>query len=123
LSAFGISLLGFGFILLSRRRRLGYELPFSQVLPTVVVGVPSIILLISGASQILSLDSKPHAVVVVDEVSVNSSGAGGVVLYELHEGAEIEISESANGYLLVNVAGLGSGWVPESSVFIIDPTG
>jgi hypothetical protein len=54
---------------------------------------------------------------------VNSSGAGGVILYELHEGAEIEISENANGYLLVNVAGLGSGWVPESSVFIIDPTG
>ena len=123
LSACGISLLGFGFILLSRRRRLGYELPFSQVLPTVAVGVPSLILLLSGASQILSLDSKPHGVVIVNEVSVNSSGAGGVILYELHEGTEIEISENANGYLLVNVAGLGSGWVPESSVFIIDPTG
>jgi len=61
--------------------------------------------------------------VVVDEVRVSSAGSGGVVLYELHEGAELEISEKANGYLLVNVSGLGSGWVPESAVLTIDPRG
>jgi hypothetical protein len=123
LSACGIALLGFGFILLNRRRALGYDLPFSQMLPSAAIGVPSIILALSGAAQLWSLDTKPHGVVVVDEVSVSSSGVGGVVLYELHEGAEVEITEHASDYLLVDVAGLGAGWIPESAVLVIDPRG
>ena len=123
LSACGLALLGFGFMMFNRRRRLGQDLPFSQVLPSVALGVPSVVLALSGAAQILALEDNPHGVVVVDEVRVSSAGSGGVVLYELHEGAELEISEKANGYLLVNVSGLGSGWVPESAVLTIDPRG
>jgi len=123
LSAIGVGLLGLGFLFLSRRRREGQDLPFSQVLPSVAIGVPSLILGLSGATQILDLDKKPSGVVVVEEVSVRSSGASGVVLYELHDGAELEILERSNGYMLVNITGLGSGWVPEVAVFEVDPRG
>ena len=123
LSACGVSLLGFGFLVFHRRRRRGQDLPFSRVLPSVAIGVPSLVLALSGSAQILALDNNPHGVVIVEEVAVSSAGSRGVLLYELHEGAELQISENANGYLLVTVVGLGSGWVPESAVLKIDPRG
>ena len=113
-----------GALLIARRarggRRIGGALPVA--IPALLLGLPGLLLALSSISQQLKLESSPEGVVLVEQLSVRSAGAGGVVLFELHAAAEVEVRERVGEVWLIEVAELGSGWVPGESIGLIDPS-
>jgi len=61
------------------------------------------------------------AVVLTDEVSARSEGAGGVVLFTLHAGAEVTVRERVGAQALIALPDDRVGWVPLDTLGLVDP--
>lgn len=98
------------------RRRRGQ----AAVLPRVALGA-GLLGLVLAASPFLA--APPASVVVVAEEveAVSALGGGGVVLFELHEGAEVARLEADRAHVLVALPDGRKGWLPEAAVLSTDP--
>lgn len=66
--------------------------------------------------------SEPVTIVLVEEVKARSTlGVDGVELFLLHQGAELRVAESAAGSVLAVLPDGRRGWLPESTVGLLDP--
>lgn len=63
----------------------------------------------------------PGGVVLADEVSAQSDLGGGVTLFTLHGGAEVEITEEAAGKVQIRLPDGRRGWVAAEAVGVVDP--
>ncbi len=111
----GGALLGFGLVALGLRRRWPH-------LP--MVGVGGIAALVGGGLGLGGVAEgamPPAAVVLVDEVTAHSDLGGGVDLFALHGGAEIQVVELAAGQVLVALADGRRGWLAAETVGWVDP--
>lgn len=78
--------------------------------------------LLSGVSTVLVLQVPPHAVITAGEVTAASAlGADGVALFELHEGAEVQVVEESADHALIELPDGRKGWVPAASLVSADP--
>ena len=98
------------------RRRRGQ----AAVLPRVGLGA-GLLGLVLGASPFLA--APPDAVVVVEPAveAVSTLGGSGVVLFELHEGAEVARLEVDRDHVLVALPDGRKGWLPAAAVLSTDP--
>lgn len=110
----GAALLGAGLLLLGLRRRI----PGSPEL--VAAGLSGLGLLVWGGA-LMSAQRAPAAVVLSEELRVSSELSGGVELFRLHLGAEVQLGEAAAGQRLILLPDGRKGWVPEEKLGIIDP--
>lgn len=63
----------------------------------------------------------PGGVVLADEVSAQSDLGGGVTLFTLHGGAEVEVTERAAGKVQIRLPDGRRGWVAAEAVGLVDP--
>lgn len=115
----GAAFLGFA-LLLARRWR-----PTAALLPGALVALLAAGLL--AASTAMAVRAAPAAVVVVAEAAATSAlGPAGVVLFSLHEGAEVQVGEhvSAAGvdYTMVVLPDGRKGWLPSQALLSTDPS-
>jgi tetratricopeptide (TPR) repeat protein len=101
---------------LAWRLRPGFPRPLLPAL-----GVPGLLLAASTAATLHDLETRPGAVVRVQEVEVRSAGAGGVVLFELHAGAEVVVQDAAAGMAQIALPDGRRGWVPGTALARVDP--
>lgn len=99
--------------------RLRPEAPVG--IPALLVGVPALALCVSTAAELAALDDRPGAVVLAAELPARSEGAGGVVLFTLHAGAEVTVRERVGGQALIALPDDRVGWVPLDALGLVDP--
>lgn len=63
----------------------------------------------------------PGGVVLAEEVSAQSDLGGGVTLFTLHGGAEVEVTEQAAGKVQIRLPDGRRGWVAAEAVGVVDP--
>lgn len=63
----------------------------------------------------------PGGVVLAEEVSAQSDLGGGVTLFTLHGGAEVEVTEEAAGKVQIRLPDGRRGWVAAEAVGRVDP--
>ena len=90
-------------------------------IPALLIGVPALAFTLSTAAELSALNDRPDAVVLSDEVSARSEGAGGVVLFTLHAGAEVTVRERVGAQALIALPDDRVGWVPLDSLGLVDP--
>ena len=109
-------LLGFlGLLGVASRLRSDWHLG----LPAALVGVPAVLLLVStwdGRRQPMG------GVVLAEAVEVRSAGGegSGVVLFTLHDGAEVILGDTLGSWRLLVLPDGRKGWVPELAVGVVD---
>ncbi len=111
----GGAMVGAGLLLVAARRR-------ATALPLAAAGSGAVVvgtLLAAGGLHESVLP--PAAVVLVDEVVAQSDLGGGVALFTLHAGAEVQQVEVAAGQVLVALGDGRKGWVAEAAVGTVDP--
>lgn len=74
-----------------------------------------------GAGGVMHGRLPASAVVLVDEVNAQSDLGGGVDLFSLHLGAEVQVVESSSGRVLVSLGDGRRAWIPEAAVGRVDP--
>ncbi len=111
----GGALLGLGLMALGLRRRWP-ELPMAGV-----GGVAALLGCGLGLGGVMEAAMPPSAVILVDEVTAHSDLGGGVDLFVLHGGAEIQVVEVAADQVLVALADGRRGWLPAGSVGWVAP--
>ncbi len=110
----GAALMGAGLVILGLRRRL----PGSPEAPAALLFALGT--LVWGGA--LLQDRRSDAgVVLAEEVSVSSELSGGVELFRLHLGAEVELGERVGGYCLIRLPDGRKGWVLEDKLGSVDP--
>ncbi|MCP4810638.1 MAG: tetratricopeptide repeat protein [Proteobacteria bacterium] len=87
-------------------------------IPVVLTGVPALLL---TASTLASLAEFGSAGVVLADTEVTSTASGGVVLFELHPGAEVALSDRIEGRIQVELPDGRKGWMELDRVGLIDP--
>lgn len=106
-----------GALMLLRRAR-----PDANIaIPGLLCAVPAVLLTISTVAELRELAETPGGVVQAERVEVRSAGAGGVVLFELHAGAEVELRERVAGQVQVALPDGRRGWVAADAVAVVDP--
>ena len=90
-------------------------------IPALLIGVPALAFSGSTAVELQALGDRPDAVVLAAEVPVRSEGAGGVVLFTLHAGAEIDVRERVGAQALIALPDDRVGWVPLDTLGLVDP--
>lgn len=75
-----------------------------------------------AAGGLAEAGAPPVAVVLVAEAVATSDLGGGVDLFTLHAGAEVQAAERAAGRVLVVLPDGRRGWLPEASVGLVDPS-
>lgn len=111
----GGALLGAGLLVLALRGR-------STHAPLVAIGgVLCGLGCLVGLGGALEAGLPPGGVVLAEEVTAQSDLGGGVELFTLHVGAEVQIVEAAAGQVLVTLGDGRRGWLPEVAVGRIDP--
>jgi hypothetical protein len=106
---------GLGLALVAARR-------LSARVPLLGVGLVTLALgLVVLAGGIAQARIPPAAVVLVDEVKAQSDLGGGVELFTLHAGAEVDVSERSAGKALLRLPDGRRGWVDEAAVGLADP--
>lgn len=90
-------------------------------IPALLLGVPALALTASTAAELTALNDRPGAVVLVAELPARSEGAGGVVLFTLHAGAEVAVKERVGGQALIALPDARVGWVPLDALGLVDP--
>ncbi len=86
-------------------------------IPALLVGVPGMALALSSAVELSELGSQA---VVLTPVQVDSGG-GGVVLFELHPGAEVLFREAAAGRAQIELPDGRRGWMELGALGVVDP--
>jgi tetratricopeptide (TPR) repeat protein len=112
----GAALAGAGLLAVALRRRATHA-------PLAAVGIGGIAIgaLLAGGGWAESRSS-PVAVVLVDTVTATSDLGGGVELFSLHLGAEVQSASREAGRALVVLPDGRKGWVPETAVGFVDPS-
>ena len=111
----GAGLLGVGLVIFGLRRRL----PGTPEAPAALLAAFGA--LVWGAA--IYQDQRTDAgVVLAEEVTVSSELSGGVELFRLHLGAEVELGERVGGYCLVRLPDGRKGWVLEDKLGSVDPS-
>jgi tetratricopeptide (TPR) repeat protein len=92
-------------------------------IPGLLVGVPAVLLAASTWSGQRELNRRPGGVVLAPQVDVRSAAgdAAGVVVFQLHEGAEVQIRERLGDYAQISLPDDRRGWVADAELGIIDP--
>ncbi|MEY3211279.1 MAG: hypothetical protein RIT28_1760 [Pseudomonadota bacterium] len=90
-------------------------------IPALLIGVPAVAFCVSTAAELQALGDRPDAVVLVTEIPVRSEGAGGVVLFTLHAGAEVNVRERVGAQALIALPDDRVGWVPFDTLGLVDP--
>ncbi|GDX79507.1 hypothetical protein LBMAG42_13180 [Deltaproteobacteria bacterium] len=111
----GGALLGAGLLVLALRGRSAHA-PLAAI-----GGVLSGLGCVVGMGGILEAGLPPGGVVLAEEATAQSDLGGGVELFTLHVGAEVQIVEAAAGQVLVALGDGRRGWLPEAAVGRIDP--
>lgn len=114
-AAFFVGLLGI--LGLVRRRQPDANVAIGALL----CAVPAALLTISTLAELRDLSDSPDGVVQVQRVEVRSAGSGGVVLFELHAGAEVELRERVADQVQVALPDGRRGWVAADAVGVVDP--
>ncbi len=110
----GAGLLGMGLVIVGLRRRI----PGTPEAPAALLGALGALIWGGAVFQ----DHREDAgVVLAEEVSVSSELSGGVELFRLHLGAEVELGERVGGYCLVRLPDGRKGWVLEEKLASVDP--
>lgn len=113
--AWGGLLVGLGLLAVAARSRL-------PGLPLVQVGIGlSVLGLGLGAGGAGEAQLPSGAVVLVDELQLQSDLGGGVVLLTLHAGAELAVLEESGDRLLLELPDGRKGWAAAAAVGRIDP--
>lgn len=108
-------LAGAGLLAVALRRRWP-NLPMTGVgLVTAGLGVGV------GLGGVAEAALPPAAVVTAESVTARSDLGGGVDLFTLHAGAEVQVVESSGGQLLVALGDGRKGWIPEADAGRVDP--
>ena len=87
-------------------------------IPAVLTGVPGLLLTVSTLQTLGELGT---AGVVLAEAEVRSTASGGVVLFELHPGAEVQLGDGLGDNVLVSLPDGRKGWMPAASLGVVDP--
>ena len=92
-------------------------------IPGVLVGAPAVLLAVGTWVGVRDLNRTPAGVVLFEAVEVRSAAgeAGGVVLFELHAGAEVQIRERFGDYAQISLPDERRGWLAEAELGIVDP--
>jgi hypothetical protein len=88
------------------------------------IGVGSALLaapLCVGANHRLAALETPVGVVLEPAVQVRSTGAGGVVLFELHEGTSVRVREVLQDQVQIELEDGRRGWMPDAALGVVDP--
>ncbi|MCB9759607.1 MAG: tetratricopeptide repeat protein [Alphaproteobacteria bacterium] len=101
---------------LIRRKR-----PLPIEIPALLLGVPGVLLAASTAVAWQELSTYPGAVVLVEQAQVRSAGGGGVVIFELHEGAEVRLWERVADQVQVALPDGRRGWMRADALGVVDP--
>lgn len=112
----GAALIGVGLLALAARRRRP-ELPLAPVgLAAAALGA------LVGAGGWAEATLAPVAVLLLPEATATSDLGGGVDLFTLHAGAEIQTVEEAAGRTLVVLPDGRKGWLPTAALGVVDPS-
>lgn len=108
-------LAGAGLLAVALRRRWP-NLPLTGVgLVTAGMGVAV------GLGGLAESTMPPAAVVLAESVTARSDLGGGLDLFTLHAGAEVQVLEGSAGQLLVSLEDGRKGWIPEADAGRVDP--
>lgn len=111
----GAGVAGLGLLLVAARRRV-------PAAPVVGVGLTFLIVgLLVGGGGLVQGEAPPPAVVLAPQVTVTSDLGGGVDLFTLHAGTEVETLEEAAGKILIRLPDNRRGWVDAAAVGLVDP--
>jgi hypothetical protein len=111
----GAGFAGLGLVLLAARRRFPH-LPLVGIGATLAAGGAVV-----GAGGVAEAAMAPVAVVLSDEVTATSDLGGGVDLFALHAGAEVQTVEEAAGKVQILLQDGRRGWVVSDAVGFVDP--
>ncbi len=112
----GATLIGVGLLAVSSRRRRA-DLPLAPIgLAAAALGA------LIGAGGWAEATLPPVAVVLASEATATSDLGGGVDLFTLHAGAEVQTVEEAAGRTLVLLPDGRKGWLPNSALGVVDPS-
>jgi hypothetical protein len=75
-----------------------------------------------AAGGVATAGLEPVAVVLAPEVTATSDLGGGVDLFTLHAGAEVQTDERSTNRTLIVLPDGRRGWVPDSALGRVDPT-
>jgi tetratricopeptide (TPR) repeat protein len=106
-----------GGLVLARRLRPGLEVG----IPMLLLGAPGVLLSISAVRGHLQFVAHMPGVVLAESVEARSAGGAGVSLFELHQGAEVEIHEKVGEVSLISLSDERRGWVPNTVLGVVDP--
>lgn len=87
-------------------------------IPAAITGVLAGLL---AASTIQTVGTYGDAGVVLAEAEVQSTASGGVVLFELHPGAEVLLGDTLGEQQLVELPDGRRGWMPAAALGVVDP--
>lgn len=76
---------------------------------------------VAGIGGLAQLGVPPSAVVLVGTVTATSDLGGGVQLFTLHAGAEVETEQESSGKVLIRLPDGRKGWVGTDAVGLVDP--
>jgi len=76
---------------------------------------------VAGLGGLAQLAVPPSAVVLAGAVTATSDLGGGVQLFTLHAGAEVETEQESSGKVLIRLPDGRRGWVAADTVGLVDP--
>ncbi len=102
-------------------QRLRPGLPLA--IPALLTGAPAALLALGAWAGLRELERRPGAVVLADRVAVRSAAgdAAGVVVFELHEGAEVQVRERFGDYAQIGLPDDRRGWLEIADLGLVDP--
>lgn len=112
---FGGVSLGLGLLAVGLRRRFGHIPILGAGLGLGALG------LLVGAGGLAQQSLSPSAVVLSAVVTATSDLGGGVDLFTLHAGAEVETEQESAGRVLIRLPDGRRGWVAADAVGLVDP--
>ncbi len=104
-----------GLVGLASRRKPGLSL----AIPALITGLPGAALFLATVYRLATFGSA--AVILADEIQVRSTGGGGVVLFELHAGAEVLLEQQVGEMSQIALPDGRRGWMTSTDLGVIDP--
>jgi hypothetical protein len=112
----GAALVGLGLLVIAARARQPH-------VPLAAIGAGAVVVGgLVAAGGFGSAGLPPVAIVLVPEATATSDLGGGVDLFTLHAGAEVQTAEEEAGRTLVVLPDGRKGWLADTSLGCVDPT-